>query len=257
MKMRPKQTAALVLFSAIPYPFRVSAFNYRPFVSWAAGAFVKCWEAVFHFVPWLWGSIPSYLPFYLTTVVVIYAGFKGWKRATVISPFQLPSGSNLPFGEHTVANALQDAFVDIRERSEKGIEEQTNAQIRQLLSGLEGFKLPEAPNVEVPTRFAVEVKGISHEALISLGRKVLGKERVISGDVVIDAAGFRLLARSGRGIWRSGPSGATIEGLQGACHEVALGALENIDPILLAAHELAIGQFAGAYRRLHKMMQDA
>lgn len=256
MKKHSKQVAPAFL-SAIPYPYRFSAFDYRSLVSGAARALTKCWEALLHHVPQLWGSIPSYLPFYLTAVIVIYAGIKGRKPATVISPFQLPADNKLPFGEHTVANALQDAFVQIREKSEKGIEEQTNAQIRKLLPGLEGFKLPEAPNFEVPIRFAVEVKGLSHEALISLGRKVLGKERIISGDVVVHSGGFRLLARSGTGNWGSGPHPDTMQGLQDACHELALGALENFDPMLLATHELANSKFATAYRRLHKMMRDA
>lgn len=252
-----KQLAALAFFSVIPYPFRLSTFDWRGLVSWVVWILTKCWQGLFHFVLLFWGSIPDYLPFYLIVIVVLYAGVKGRKPATVISPFHLPSEERLPFGEHTVANALQDAFVNIREKAEEGIGAQAEAPVGRLLAGLEGFKLPDAPPFEVPTRFAVEVKGLSHEALVSIGRKVLGKERVISGDVIVDKSRFRLLARSGAHIWSSDLAPRTMHGLYEACHELAVKALGTLDPTLLAAHELAERKFEDAYRRLLKMMKDA
>jgi hypothetical protein len=256
MKNLCKQLTALAFLVVIPYPFRPSAYDWRELLGVTTRILRKSWEGLFYFVSLLWVSIPDYLPFYLIVTVALYAGFKGRKPATVISPFHLPSDKNLPFAEHSVANALQDAFVNIRETTEERIGAQSDAPVGRLLDGLEGFKLPEAPPFEVPTRFAVEVKGLSHEALVSIGRKVLCKERVISGDVIVDTNGFRLLARCGPHIWSSSMAPCTIEGLQAACHEIAVKALGTLDPTLLAAHELAERKFKDAYCRLLKMMKD-
>lgn len=184
----------------------------------------------------LWNSIPSYLPFYLLVIVVFYAAVKGRKRVTVISPFHLPSSSELPFGEHTVANALRDAFVEIHKRAKAGGKGDTYSTSGLMTPKLEGIKFSEAASFEVPNRFAVEVKGLSHDAIISFARKVFGKEWVISGDVVGDTNGFRLLARHGTDLWCSSSNPATIEGLRRACGEVALRMLGTIDMTLLSAY---------------------
>jgi len=184
----------------------------------------------------LWNSIPSYLPFYLLVIVVFYAAVKGRKRVTVISPFHLPSSSELPFGEHTVANALRDALVEIHKRAKAGGKDDTYSTSGLMTPKLEGIKFSEAASFEVPNRFAVEVKGLSHDAIISFARKVFGKEWVISGDVVGDTNGFRLLARHGTDLWCSGSNPATMEGLRRACGEVALRMLGTIDTNLLSAY---------------------
>jgi tetratricopeptide (TPR) repeat protein len=183
-----------------------------------------------------WGSIPSYLPFYLVFIVCLYAAIKGLKRTTVIAPFHVPSGNQLPFGEHTVANSLRDALVKIHERAKDGQKDETHSPSGVMTPKLEGMKFTAADRFEVPNRFAVEVKGLSHDAIISFARKVFGKELVISGDVVGDANGFCLLARNEKCRWSSNANPATIEGLRKACGVLALRMLGTIDTTLLSAY---------------------
>jgi hypothetical protein len=253
---------AFIFLLVTPYPFRFSTYNLGRLVNGVLWILAKCWKGIVFFVLGAWGSIPSYLPFYLIVVVCLYAAIKGRKRATIIAPFHLPSGNQLPFGEHTVANALRDAFADIRKKAEEAIRDRARTVAEIELSDLggsklEGPKLPEAIHFEVPTRFAVEVKGFSHESLVSLGRKVLCKEQVISGDVVGNTDGFSLLARSRTGYWSCDPCDATMEGLRRGCQQLALRILETVDPVSFAAYEIAEGRFENAYNRLRKAMKDA
>ena len=188
------------------------------------------------FIRYVWASIPSYLPFYLIVIVCLYAAIKGLKRTTVIAPFRMPSGNQLPFGEDTVANFLRDAFVEIRKRAEDGLDDAgADSAVREAL-GLRDFKLSAPSSFEVPFRFAVEVKGLSHEALVSFARKVLGKERIISGDVIGDKKSFSLLARCGADLWTCSSSVATIDGLKKACFRLAFSVLGTSDPSLLIAY---------------------
>lgn len=194
------------------------------------------WRVLSSVAGYVWGTIPGYLPFYLLVVVVLYAVVNGWKRATVVSPFHLPSGTHMPFGEHTVANVLRDTFVEIHQRANQGPEDdgQTPSGLMTLKS--EGMKFEVANDFIVPERYAVEIKGLSREAIISFARKILGKEWIISGDVIGDTNGFRVLARNGTNLWTSGSHPATIEGLRGACEETSLRILGSIDTILLSAY---------------------
>jgi len=214
------------------------------------------WRVVSSLAGYVWGSIPSYLPFYLIVIVGGYAAIRGWKRTTVISPFHVPFNNKLCFGEDTVANSLHDAFTEIRRKAEIGLKDSSHNQIGPKEPGWEGLKLPVTSEFEVPARFSVEVKGLSHEALISFGRKVFGKERVISGDVIVHGNTFCLLARGGTSAWSTIPKANTVEGLREACHELALKALTTIDPMLLAAHEIGEEKLKDAYGRLHEMMKD-
>jgi tetratricopeptide (TPR) repeat protein len=239
---------------SIPDPLRRFTYYQRDVLYQLLRLIQQCGQAMKRFVQWFWASIPDYLPFYLLLIVALYAAYKGRKSVTVISPFHLPPDCKLPFGEHTVANLLQDAFVTVARSAEEGIKAHSDEKTRHLLPGLEGLKLPEDTHFEVPTQFTVEVKGLSHEALISLGRKVFCKEQIISGDVVGDSASFSLMARSGADLWSYGPCPANIDGLRRACHELALIALNSINPLLLAAYEISEKNLDGAHGRLHRLM---
>jgi tetratricopeptide (TPR) repeat protein len=210
---------------------------------------------VLGFMRYAWGSIPSYLPFFLIVIVCGYAVIKGWKRITVVSPFHLPSNTELPFGEHTVANALRDAFVEIHKRAKDGGNDDTYSTSGLMTPKLEGIKFSEADTFEVPNRFAVEVKGLSHDAIISFARKVFGKEWVISGDVVGDTNGFRLLARHGTDLWCSSSNPATMEGLRRACGEVALRMLGTIDTTLLSAYTTLRASDLIKQKRLEEVLE--
>lgn len=174
----------------------------------------------------------------------------------MISPFHLPSSDKLPFGERTVANALQDALVVLRKDAVLGIARQSGKLVGVGPQGMTGLKLPEVRHFEVPIQFTVEVKGLSHEALVSLARKVLKREHTISGDVILMGQGFRLFARSrDAGPWMAGFNAVTPEGLRQACRQLALNVLEDFSPTLLAAHEIAEGRFEDARKRLERLIR--
>lgn len=240
-----------------------------------APASVSSWRLLGSVVSYVWGTVPSYLPFYLIVVVCVYAAYKGRKRVTVIAPFHLPAGNNLPFGGYTVANAMHDAFATIMKTVEPiGTSADTRLKLgqsgpasqggtgpfRQSASNflLEGIDLPKLPPFETSNPYTAEVKGLSHDSLVSLARKVLYRERIISGDVVGNKSGFSLFARCGGiGYWTCGPFPATTQGLNQACDQLALKVLETMDPFRLAVYEIANKNFEGAYERLRKLMKDA
>ena len=210
---------------------------------------------LFHDLPllarWFLSTIPRYPLFYLLATVVLYAGFRGHAHATVISPFHLPPQQTLPFSGATAANSLQDAFGEIRNEAEAGLRKRSGKLVGIAASELAGLKLPEFTQFETPTRFAVEIKGLSHEALVSVARKVWKTERVISGDVVVHDGNFRLLARSNdAGPWMSVPRAITLDSIRQASRELALEMLADFDPALLAAYELAGEKVEAAHKRL-------
>ncbi len=222
-------------------------------------AFVQFLNSIAHALRWLVpdqrGSVPQYVTFYLFALVVIYAVIQGCRHATVISPFQVPPPDKFPFGERTMANALRDSFAVIRNEAEEGLRERSGELIGVGPPELAGLKLPEFPRFEVPSPFTLEVKGFSHEALISLARRIFGRERLISGDALVDTAGFLLIARSQKeGPWKAGPQPLSPQGLSLACQELALKILGDLDPTLAAAHEIAQEKYEAAYQRLRKLV---
>jgi hypothetical protein len=115
---------------------------------------------------------------------------------------------------------------------------------------------PTAPVTIEPTApVTAEVKGMSLEALISLARRVLGTQRLISGDVLLQGGNFLIVARSQQiGPWQAGPKPVSPQGLQEACRVLALQIVRRLDPTLAAAHEIATGDFEAAYERLKKLI---
>ena len=63
----------------------------------------------------------------------------------------------MPFGEHTVANVLRDAFVEIHQRANQGPGEDGQIARGLLKPTLEGIKLSEAASFESQP-YTVEVK---------------------------------------------------------------------------------------------------
>lgn len=215
-----------------------------------------------HVAKWLLphehGSLPAYFSMYAVILVVVYAAYRGRKDATVISPFCLPADAKLPFSEHTVANALRDALLEIQREAEHGIRGKSTSLVGLGSSELKELKLPDLKDFSVQARFSVEVQGFSLDAAISVARKLFGKERIISGDVVTDGTIFFLLVRSQEmGPWKIGPQPATMVGLDSAVRELGLKVVEASHPTLLAAHEIAIGKYEQALDRLTKLVQNA
>lgn len=200
------------------------------------GLISRAWRVFSSFVGFVWGTIPSYLPFYLLVVVVLYAVVKGSKRATVVSPFHMPSSMQIPFGGHTVANVLRDTLVEIHQRANQGPGDQGQIAGGLMTPKLEGMKFSEAASFQVPDQYAVEVKGLSRDAIISFARKILGREWIISGDVIGDTTSLCVLARRGTQLWSSGSNPATMDGLHKACREIALRMMGAVDATLLEAY---------------------
>jgi tetratricopeptide (TPR) repeat protein len=197
---------------------------------------------------WFWQSIPSHLAFYLLLIVVVYAIWNGWQRETVISPFHLPPENKdkpMPFSGETVASMLQDAFTAIQMEAEGGKAPAPCDEFAAKDIEFWGLAAPASGAFQVSSPVGVEVKGISVEALVSEARAVLGRERSISGDVLLDeAAQFRMVARaSDAGPWTVGPYPLKLEGLKNASCEMAQKILESTDKNLAAAALIRRGAY--------------
>ncbi len=111
------------------------------------------------------------------------------------------------------------------------------------LPDLRGLIVPKFGRVQVPTRFAVEVKGLSYEGIISAARAVMGTETIVSGDVILNGKEFMLIARTAdAGPWESAPSPISAEGLKRATRDLAEKILVTQDPTLAGAVLLMDGQ---------------
>src|SRR6266568_8581969 len=192
----------------------------------------------------VWPPAPSHLTHYL---ILLVAGFAGWQArtpVTIITPFQIPK-ADLPFSGEIVADALRDGLKSIyddvaRENSDQRLrpEEMDSPVLRDLNS-------PKFSTVQDPTRFAVEVNGVSYERIVSAARALWRTEKTISGDVVLNGNDkeFILVARMpGNGAWQSISSPGTAEGLRRASRDLAEKILEVQDPTLAGAALLKDGR---------------
>ena len=200
------------------------------------------------------GSFPAYVSLYFVVAVIFMAFWKGQEHTTVISPFHLPHRTSLPFGEYTVANFLSDALVGIinEAKTEQPVPS-VGSSLPEQFPGRE--TVGESTNYEPSTRSAVEVKGVSLEGLVSLARKILGRERAISGDVVLATKGFQLVVRAkDAGPWKSRGAQLTAEELEQACQQVALRMLGDFDPTLLGIYLTRKGRYDDAIKLYHRAL---
>jgi len=173
------------------------------------------------------------------------AGYAAWEAktpVTMIAPFQLPK-ADLPFSGDIVADALQDGLKSIRNEID---EERQYPGLRSSDTGLPDLRnmlIPEFGRVQAPPRFAVEVKGVSYERILSIARAVMGTETTVSGDVILKGAEFTLIARAAdAGPWESVPSPISAEGLKRASRDLAEKILATQDPTLAGVALLKDGQ---------------
>ena len=201
-------------------------------------------------------SIPRFAPIYLLAIVCLYPAYQVSQHATVIAPFHLPADNHLPFNEQTVANALHDVFRIVREDTEFWLRENNWTLVGFNENQDSLIRLPEITRTQVPSRVVFEVKGLSHDGLVAMARKVLRRERTISGDVMITGPEqFELVARSDReGPWHAGPAPSSPSGLHQASEELAFRMMADLDPVLLALYELRHGYAETAYTRLEASM---
>lgn len=189
-----------------------------------------------------WRTLPSYLPFYLLVIVAGYAAWEAQTSVTIIAPFQLPK-ADLPFSGDIVADTLQDSLTSIHNDIERERDDPRLRPTDMDLPDLRGLIIPKFGRVQVPTRFAVEVKGLSYEGIISAARAVMGTETTVSGDVILNGKEFILIARTeDAGPWESVSSPISAEGLKRASRDLAEKILVTQDPTLAAAALLKDGQ---------------
>ena len=197
----------------------------------------------------LWRTIPSYLPFYIIVLVLLYATWFGVRPATVITTFHLPpetKGTSVPFSGETVSRFLQDAITSIRKEAQGALPSPPCDFIpHKKGEQLRGLSAETRASFEVRGPVTMEVKGISPEALVSAAREVLGKERLISGDVVLsDSSSFQLVARADDGgPWMTSPRPLTLAGLKEASCELAESVLGATNKNVLAAAWIQRGKY--------------
>jgi tetratricopeptide (TPR) repeat protein len=201
---------------------------------------------------WSWGSIPSYLPFYLLIIVTGYAWYNGRQQTIVISAFQLPPKSEaqgFPFNGETVANVLRDAIYSIQQEAEG---RSPSPQCDPASGGggdIMHFDwvgvVPMATSYERPGPIIVEVKGFSVAGLVSLAREILGREKLISGDVVLDGGeSFQLMARtSDSGPWFTESQVISLSGLKKASCALAQDVMKVTDRNVLASALIRRGKY--------------
>jgi tetratricopeptide (TPR) repeat protein len=195
--------------------------------------------------------------------LVFVAGFAVWqarKPVVVIAPFQMPDKASAPFSGETVANILQDRLTQIHHEIETQKTDQKLHATDMHSLGQPGVQIPagtrnaEYTRSEVPTRFAVEVKGLSYQSLIASARAVLGTQTTISGDMILDGgsnSNFILIARTEKeGPWQSKSQPQSAKGLKQASEDLAEQILESRDPALAGVVFLNQGQVQRALAAL-------
>jgi tetratricopeptide (TPR) repeat protein len=189
-----------------------------------------------------WKSLPAYLSFYLLLIVAGYAAWEAQTPVTIIAPFQLPK-ADLPFSGDIVADTLQDSLTSIHADIER---ESQDPGLRSSWVGLPDLRnmlIPKFGRVQVPPRFAVEVKGLSYEGIISVARAVIGTETTVSGDLILNGNELILIARtSDAGPWESVSSPISAAGLKRASRDLAEKILATKDPTLAGVALLKDGE---------------
>jgi tetratricopeptide (TPR) repeat protein len=219
----------------------------------------RAWDAL--------SSLKSHHIFYLLTLVIGFAVWQARKPVTVIAPFQVSDKGRILFSGETVANVLQDRLAQIHEEIEKQAKDQKLHATDMHSLGQAGLQIPpnsknaEYSRGEVATRFTVEVKGLSYQAVVGSARAVLGTQTNITGDMILEGGNgdtFTLIARTEReGPWQSAPQAQSVEGLKLATEDLAEQILETREPALAGVLFLNQGQAQRALAVLKKASEMA
>jgi len=125
-------------------------------------------------------------------LVIGVAVWQARKPVTVIAPFQVSDKGGILFSGETVANVLQDRLAQIHEEIEKQAKDQKLHATDMHSLGQAGLQIPpnsknaEYSRGEAATRFTVEVKGLSYQAVVGSARAVLGTQTNITGDMILE-----------------------------------------------------------------------
>jgi tetratricopeptide (TPR) repeat protein len=190
-----------------------------------------------------WRTLRSWPLFYLA--LIIMAGYAAWEAKTpviMIAPFQMPK-ADLPFSGDIVADALQDGLKSIHNEIEG---ERQDPGLRASETGLPDLRnmlIPQFGRVQVPPRFAVEVKGVSYERILSVARALMGTQTTVFGDVIVNGKEFILIARTAdAGPWESVSAPISAEGLKRASRDLSEKIVATQDPTLAGVALLKNGQ---------------
>ena len=190
-----------------------------------------------------WRTLRSWSPIYLALIVM--AGYAAWDAKTpviVIAPFQMPK-ADLPFSGDIVADALQDSLKSIHNEIEGEREDPGLRASETGLPDLRNMLIPQFARVQAPPRFAVEVKGVSYERILSVARALMGTQTTVSGDVIVNGKEFILTARTADGgPWESVSVPMSAEGLKRASRDLSEKIVATQDPTLAGVTLLKSGQ---------------
>jgi hypothetical protein len=169
------------------------------------------------------------------------AGYAAWDAKTpviVIAPFQMPK-ADLPFSGDIVADALRNGesiHNEIEgEREDPGLRASETG-----LPDLRNMLIPQFARVQAPPRFAVEVKGVSYERILSVARALMGTQTTVSGDVIVNGKEFILTARTADEDLGSRVGPMSAEGLKRASESI--GNSGDARPTLAGVTLLKSGQ---------------
>src|SRR5258706_3309098 len=96
---------------------------------------------------------------------------------------------------------------------------------------LRNMLVPHFNRIQVSPRFAVEVKGLSYEGIISVARAGAGTETTVSGALIRNGKEFVLIARTAdAGPWEPISCPLTAEGLRRASRDFAEKILATQSP---------------------------
>jgi tetratricopeptide (TPR) repeat protein len=178
---------------------------------------------------WTYRSLALYLG---AIAMLVYAFQEARTPVTMIGSFQLSKGDP-PFNSEIVADAVRDGLKSILNEIDQEKEDVGLSSSETGLPDLRNILIPKYWHVQAPPRFAVEVKGISYERVVSLFRAVMRTETAVSGDVIVEGDHFILSARAvDAGPWQSDPQPTTVEGLRQASRDLAKRIVETQDPTL-------------------------
>jgi tetratricopeptide (TPR) repeat protein len=201
----------------------------------------------------------STLPFILLGMLVLLAFRDSLKHVTTIAPFQVPK-ADLPFTAEMVSDALQDGLESMHNEIEAAKIGSGLQSYETGMPDLQNMLIPSFQHIQEPPRFAVEVKGVSYEQLLAIGRGLLGTETKIWGDLIVQADSqdpnkktFVLVARAtNAGPWESAPNAISREGLNQASRDLAAKILSTLDPTFAAAALIRDGRFDEGTALLYK-----
>jgi tetratricopeptide (TPR) repeat protein len=202
----------------------------------------KLWGRLWSALVFVWHHLPVVFRWlvdhHYTSIGFLIVLFVVWtvrKPVVVFSPFQIPSNKDFPFLGETITGYLLQTLAAMRRKAGRPSNVQALRPYGRGEIDEELFYLPPQATVfQSPPKFTVEIKGFSYEGILSTVRKVLRKEKVLYGDVLLDGEKMILAARGdGIGPCETQPVAVSPKGLRDACGDLARQILADLDSDLL------------------------